>query len=306
MYHFRVYAFNSLGSSMPADAVAVTTLALPVAPSALTATAILASQIKLSWTDNAADETGYRIERKAADSTLWVGVTTVKADVVSYTNIGLSAEKEYAYRVRAVRGTDYSLYSNEASATTLTLPAAPGALTATAILASQIKLSWTDNAADETGYRIERKTGAGGTWVALTTVKADVTTYTNGGLSAEGTYYYRVRTVRSVDYSLYSNEAQGLTMPLPVAPSGLTASGVTKSSMKLSWLDNAADETGYRIERKAGQAGSWAYIGSAAANSTTYTNTGLAANSAYSYRVRAYRGTDTSAYSNESMGVTLP
>ena len=43
-------------------------------------------------------------------------------------------------------------------------PAAPSGLSATAVSSSQINLSWTDNSSDETGFKLERKTGAGGTW----------------------------------------------------------------------------------------------------------------------------------------------
>jgi len=72
-------------------------------------------------------------------------------------------------------------------------PAAPSNLTATAASASQINGSWQDNAGDETEFRIERKTGAGGTYSQIATVGANVTSYANTGLGSSTTYYYRVR-----------------------------------------------------------------------------------------------------------------
>ena len=55
---------------------------------------------------------------------------------------------------------------------------------ATAISASQINLSWTDNSSNETGFFVERKTGVGGTYSQIATVGADVTSYSDTGLSA--------------------------------------------------------------------------------------------------------------------------
>jgi hypothetical protein len=55
------------------------------------------------------------------------------------------------------------------------LPTAPGNLTASAISTTQINLSWVDNATNESGYKIERKTGAGGTYAQIATVGANAT-----------------------------------------------------------------------------------------------------------------------------------
>src|SRR6185295_14044734 len=97
------------------------------------------------------------------------------------------------YRVRATNAGGDSAYSAETSATTLdTIPAAPSGLAVSAISSSQLDLSWTDNSTNETGFEIERKTGAGGTYAQVATVAANVRTYSNTGLAAATTYFYRV------------------------------------------------------------------------------------------------------------------
>ncbi|MCB9893007.1 MAG: right-handed parallel beta-helix repeat-containing protein [Planctomycetes bacterium] len=65
-------------------------------------------------------------------------------------------------------------------------------------------LSWTDNSANETGFRIERRIGTGG-YAVLTTLAADVTSYSDAGLAA-GTYTYRVYAYNASGDSAASNE----------------------------------------------------------------------------------------------------
>ncbi|GAA0892675.1 hypothetical protein GCM10009122_23540 [Fulvivirga kasyanovii] len=81
------------------------------------------------------------------------------------------------------------------------------------------------------------------------------------------------------------------------APSALTANVVSSTQVVLTWNDNSSNETGFSIER-AVNSGSYSQIATVAPNTTSYTNTGLAANTNYSYRVRAYAGSTYSSYSN--------
>jgi hypothetical protein len=92
----------------------------------------------------------------------------------------------------------------------------------------------------------------------------------------------------------------------PSAPTGLTATTASSSQINLAWTDTANNETGFRLERKLGAGGTYAEIAAPAANVTSYSDTGLAASTAYYYRVRAYNATGNSAYSNETNSTTTP
>ncbi|MBI1929575.1 cadherin-like domain-containing protein, partial [Candidatus Poribacteria bacterium] len=92
---------------------------------------------------------------------------------------------------------------------------APTNLTATAVSSSQIDLSWQDNADNETGVKIERKTD-NVSFTQIATVGANVTNYSDTGLGAN-TYTYRVRATSATGESDWSNEASA--SPLPVATS---------------------------------------------------------------------------------------
>jgi hypothetical protein len=105
-------------------------------------------------------------------------------------------------------------------------PTAPSNLGASPVSASQINLSWTDNSGNETGFKIERKTGAGGTYSQIATVGANVTSYPDSGLASATTYYYRVRANNAGGDSAFSNEASATT-----SSSGTTIAWVTGQTL---------------------------------------------------------------------------
>src|SRR5262245_21906997 len=74
-------------------------------------------------------------------------------------------------------------------------------------------------------------------------------------------------------------------------------------SLRLTWNDNSTNESGFKIERKAGSGGTFSVIASVAANSTSYNDTGLVNGTTYCYRISAFNATQNSTYSNESCGV---
>src|SRR5690606_41608904 len=64
---------------------------------------------------------------------------------------------------------------------------------------------------------------------------------------------------------------------------------ISQTRIDLSWTDNSSDETNFRIERSPDGTSGWTEIATAAANATSYQNTGLTCGTPYYYRVRAYR-----------------
>jgi fibronectin type 3 domain-containing protein len=67
------------------------------------------------------------------------------------------------------------------------------------------RLTWTDNSANNTGFRVQRSVGTNGTFVALAQVGANVTTYTDRTVAAGGVYRYRVRAYNAAGPSAWSN-----------------------------------------------------------------------------------------------------
>jgi hypothetical protein len=101
------------------------------------------------------------------------------------------------------------------------LPDAPSGLTAMAANSFKINLSWIDNSFNETGFKVERATDSGFTanLTLVTTTAADATNYTDTGLSATTTYYYRVRATNPAGDSGNSGSANATTLLAVVSDS---------------------------------------------------------------------------------------
>lgn len=93
------------------------TTAAIAAPSNLTAQSVSSSQINLAWSDNSGNETGFKIER-STNGTSFAQITSVGANVRTYSNTGLTRGTRYWFRVRAFNASADSAFSNTASART--------------------------------------------------------------------------------------------------------------------------------------------------------------------------------------------
>ncbi len=91
------------------------------------------------------------------------------------------------------------------------VPSAPSNLRATAVSTTQVTLAWQDNSSNETGFYLERKTGSAGTWSQIASLGANVVSYSNTGLTAGTSYYYRLRAYNAGGSSSNSSELNVVT-----------------------------------------------------------------------------------------------
>jgi fibronectin type 3 domain-containing protein len=92
--------------------------------------------------------------------------------------------------------------------------------------------------------------------------------------------------------------------PKPDAPNTLTAVPVTQSSIKITWKQGAG-ENGFEVYRSTTTGGPYQFVSLLAANTTSFTDTGLVKNSMYHYKVRAVSETGASVPTNEATAKTL-
>lgn len=168
------------------------------------------NKLKLTWSAvNGAS--GYRIYRSTSKTGTYKLVKTITSGTtVSYINSGLSCGTTYYYKIRAFRevnGVKYfggyaSIVSRQAK------PAKP-TVTLSRYSSSKIKVSWKQKAG-ASGYVIYRSTSKNGTYSKIKTITSGTkTSYVNTKRKRRVTYYYKMRTYRTVNgkkiYSAYSS-----------------------------------------------------------------------------------------------------
>jgi PKD repeat protein len=145
----------------------------------------------------------------------------------------------------------------------------------------------------------------------------------DGGESWGGIAYHTFYEQGTWPVTLTANDGRGGTgtaPPLvitvgapspPAAPSAFLAIAFTADWINMTWTDNSNNEDGFKVERCPGTASfcnanpsRYAEIAQTGPNISSYGNTGLAAGTTYSYRVRAFNASGDSSYSNTSSATT--
>ncbi len=202
-----------------------------------------------------------------------------------------------------------------------TVPSAPTGFTATAASSSSIGLSWTA-VTPPTGCTISSYSVYGSTTSGFTPSSANLiasgvttTTYTNTGLAASTTYYYKVEAVDSDGSSTPSTQASAETQAascsaVPSAPAGLTATASSSTAIGLGWTAVTPPAncslSGYSVygSTTSGFTPSSANLIASGVTTTTYTNTGLAASTTYYYKVEAVDSDGSSPASAQASATT--
>jgi chitodextrinase len=189
-------------------------------------------------------------------------------------------------------------------------PTTPTDLSATAVSASQINLSWTasTDAVGVTAYLLERCLGSGCSSDFTQIANQLGTTFSDTGRSASTSYTYKVRARDAADNrSNYSTTAtattsSGTNQP-PSQPGGLTVTPGT-TSMNLSWNASTDDVEviRYVIRRCVGAScnSNWQQLGTTTA--LTFADSNLSAGVNYTYQVLAEDGSNQQAASASVAG----
>jgi fibronectin type III domain protein len=158
------------------------------APSSVAAKSTSATTIHLEWAA-VRGAAGYEVER-STDQVAWKAVASRVAQT-AYTDAALTAGTTYYYRVAAFVNGQEAPASDAVSATTAADTSTPPVLISATGSVGSIQLAWTgvDGA---TGYSIERSLDGSTGWTQIGTTGQIVTDYTDTGLSAATSYFYRV------------------------------------------------------------------------------------------------------------------
>lgn len=189
------------------------------------------------------------------------------------------------------------------------VPTEPITITITATTPSEatstISLTWANTDAAATGISVERRVAGTEAWTGLVILGPTATSYTDSG-SPVTAYEYRVAALNANGRSPYLTATVTTPAPpLPGAPASLTATATFWDSVELAWPDLVTGELAWQIERREGS-GPWTVLqDDLAANTTTYTDTSVAPQATYTYRVAAVSAYGLGAYAT-SLAVTTP
>lgn len=189
-------------------------------------------------------------------------------------------------------------------------PSTPQNLTVDSTTDTTMELSWdeVDWNGDVGSYEVYRASSSGSTIDDYQRIESSIASDSDGTVNYVADYisngrkrYFRVLAKNSEGDSSLSNEASGITN-LP-APSDLTSS-VSGDDISLSWTDNS-DEYGFRIYRKY-DGGSYTQAADLAANTTSYTDSGLLDGEKYTHYVQGYTDYRTANSGTVSTTTNLP
>jgi hypothetical protein len=90
---------------------------------------------------------------------------------------------------------------------------APSDLSATGASPTRVDLTWKDNSNNEVGFKLERSVDQA-SWTQIALIAADREAFSNSGLAAGTTYYFRIRAYRAGKDTDYSNVATTKTQDI--------------------------------------------------------------------------------------------
>ena len=245
-----------------------------------------ADALRVNWSKNA-NADGYIVEMYQGGK--WVRVAKITSNgTTTFRKAGLSASTVYKFRVRAYKMEGktavYSAYSTELAARTN-----PSVMTGVKLggrAADALRINWSKNA-NADGYIVEMYQG--GKWVRVAKITNNsTTTFRKAGLSASSVYKFRVRAYKmSGSTALYGNYSATVTARTnPSIVKGVKIAGKAKDALRVNWTKNSSAQ-GYIVEMYKG--GKWVRVAKITnGNTTTYRKVGLAKNTAYKFRVKAY------------------
>jgi Zn-dependent metalloprotease len=320
------FYFSPFSGSGDSGWVASITCFKPVAaPTGLSVTLNPENKAALTWTDNADDETSFVIERSVNDSSNFSSYAILGPNSNSFLDQGVTDKSIFFYRVFARRDTVVSKLSNMAAAyignnfypmqtgtvnTCSMMLMDPGGVgyysnylnTSTTIRPAEagkkIRVAFSDFRLASCCDYLQIYDGPNtsspllGSFGGSTLPPGFISTASDGELTF-------------VFYSDYTGTNAGFLASIdcvtPVSPpAGVTANQVNQY-VSVNWMDNSNDETKFVIERSVNTAYAFTFLANAGPNTTNFIDSTAPANCVLYYRLRAFRDSIPSTYSNAAL-----
>ncbi|MBN1782632.1 T9SS type A sorting domain-containing protein [bacterium] len=227
--------------------------------------------------------------------------TTVISDSLTDTTrtvTGLSFAKKYYWRIQAKNSTGspgpWSILSDFATYITLPAKAQPVSATAMARQANYIKYQWR-KIPNTDAYLVQVSEDPDFATIHMSATASDTLKTLTGTVEGQK-YYWRVAGMNIGGSGPWSDVWD---FTIVIAPSSIKLRNSGTGEITVTWKDNSDVEDGYVIERRPGEDLSFTVIDTVKGSATEYIDHDAVQGQTYIYRVKAYKGTAESEYSNE-------
>lgn len=205
------------------------------APTELVITQETQTEITLTWVDNCIGEEGFRIDKKINDENWDTKYLELPENTQTFSDYVALFDTLY-YKIYAFSGISLSPVIQDSIFQTLSTPTD---LTSTLLDENKIRLNWTDNSQQETGFYIDRKVGELDWIINYATVDSNTTTYIDNILLQCAAINYRVRAFQGLFYSNYS-EIDSINVNLELVGSLATPGDALEVSVS-DWIAFVSD-----------------------------------------------------------------
>ena len=245
-----------------------------------------ADALRINWTKNTSAD-GFIVEMYQGNK--WVRAAKITNNsTTTFRKAGLKASTVYKFRVKAYKMSGSTAVYSDYSATVAarTNPSVMKGAKLGGRAADALRINWTKNTSAD-GYIVEMYQG--NKWVRVGKITNNsTTTFRKAGLKASSVYKFRVRAYKmSGKTALYGNYSATVTARTnPSVMKGVKIGGKAKDALRVNWTKNASAQ-GYIVEMYKG--GKWVRVAKITnGNTTTFRKAGLAKNTTYKFRVKAY------------------
>jgi large repetitive protein len=302
-YKVKVTTINDAGESLASNEFTIIPRGPAAAPTGLTATALNATDIQLSWTApaqlNGGSLTGYAVQH-SSDGVSWTDNGSFAPSVDSFTVTGLPAGATAYFRVAGLTNTTIlGAYAYTSGAPTQ----APGMPTITSVVPTSftaVTVSWnppsTTGGTALSGYIIQYKLAGASTWTTATANTNSLgTSYSVTGLTTGATYNFQVAAINASATGFYSAPGVTTITANPGAIQSLSAVG-GNTQVTLTWTppNDTSTITSYKVEQLIG--GNWVVAATPGISAVSYIATALANGVQTQFRVSTLN----------SLGVSTP
>ncbi|MGA7861323.1 MAG: fibronectin type III domain-containing protein [Thermoplasmata archaeon] len=300
-YCFKVFAWDSSGKGAISNGRAVATLGPPyhLAVSTFATTTVALSWGVLTTNGTISNETVYWGTSSGGP---FSAHSLASGSATSYTVTGLTSGVLYYFQVTDWSTSGQSVASSQISQVTASVPAAPSMVTVPSRAVTSITYAWTNPPGTVLNDTFYWKAGSSCTGVFTPISIGAVSTYTLTGLTSASEACAYVTAWNATGQSPDSSTV--LTWTIPAAPTGMTVTGTSPSSILVAWTSPAGVVVNDYVFWELGVSCSAATMINVGFAVSSYTISGLAAVTTYCAYVEALSTGGPSAASSTATGMT--